>query len=426
MHKKIKALIKHYRRQGPVIFLDSQSADHPSSQKSYLAACPDAAVESSGERIIVHHPNGKTGQFVGDPWEAFKAFRRSYPGHHFGWFGYDLKNHTEKLISENPDPAGLPDLFFFRPAVLLEIDPVTGTTHMLTGKEAGLPKESFESGPAEILKLRSGISETEYMAVIREAKKFIKEGDFYEINLSHQLRGGFSGDPLSLFEAMRGRGPVPFGAYIHRGDAALCCASPERFLRKIGTTLTSEPIKGTIRRGGTGPEDELLKEELRGSAKNMAENLMIVDLVRNDLSRIAVPGSVYVEKLYRLQTFSTLHQMVSTITAEMDDNIDAVDAVKACFPMGSMTGAPKIRSMQYIERLESYKRGVYSGAIGYFTPEDDFDFNVVIRTAIVKGNRLFYSIGGAITADSDPREEWEETWIKARALADVHEKSFSP
>ncbi|MEX1136428.1 MAG: aminodeoxychorismate synthase component I [Balneolales bacterium] len=421
MHKKLRALIKNLRSQGPLVFLDSQSPEHPSSKKSYLAAAPDASIETFGTRIVIQHTSKKKEIFEANPWEAFKEFRKLYPGWHFGWFGYDLKNHTERLKSENPDTAGLPDLFFIRPTKLLGIDPVTNQIHNLLGPSVNLPEDAGEQKTVDISNLRSGLSETDYLAIINNAKRLIKEGDFYEINLSHQLNADFSGDPLDLYGMMRQRGPVPFGAYIHRNDASVCCASPERFLRKKGHKLTSEPIKGTIRRGHNEQEDAFLKNELRSSVKNKAENMMIVDLVRNDLSRISRPGSVQVEKLYQLQTFNTLHQMVSTITAEMDDETDALDAIRACFPMGSMTGAPKIRSMQYIEQLESFKRGVYSGAIGYFTPDDDFDFNVVIRTAIIKNSKLSYSIGGAITADSDPQEEWEETWVKARALTGYRE-----
>ncbi|MEX2396847.1 MAG: aminodeoxychorismate synthase component I, partial [Balneolales bacterium] len=412
--KKLKALIKDLRQQGPLIFLDSQSQEHPSSQKSYLAAVPDASIEAFENQIVIHHSGGERETYTSNPWEALKQFRKLYPGRHYGWFGYDLKNNIEKLSSENPDNVGLPDMFFMRPTKVYEVEP--GLNQIDKYNEQKVEKDTSGQDPLELSNLRSGVTETEYLAIINKAKQLIEEGEFYEINITHQLQADFQGDPLSLYETMRNRGPVPFGAYIHYDKASICCASPERFLRKQGRVVTSEPIKGTSRRGVNRKEDMALQEDLRNSAKNKAENIMIVDLVRNDLSRIARQGSVHVDKIYQLQTFNTLHQMVSTITAEMDDKTDAVDAVRACFPMGSMTGAPKIRSMEYIEQLESYKRGIYSGAIGYFTEDDNFDFNVVIRTAIVKNARLSYSIGGAITADSDPHEEWEETWIKARAL----------
>ena len=416
MDKKLRSLINNLRQEGPVIFLDSQSMEHPSSQKSYIAGGPDASIEAYCDRVIIKHAGGAVEQRNTNPWEALKDFRKEYGGWHFGWFGYDMKNQTEKLTSANPDEVRVPDMYFMRPGKLFETAPGSTDIRTLSGRMPVLPAGETEMQGAEISGLSSGVSETEYVTIINEAKRLIREGDFYEINLSHQLSADFTGDSLKLYEKMRQRGPVPFGAYIHRDDASVSCSSPERFLRKKGNRLTSEPIKGTIRRGMDEVEDAWLKEELQNSEKNKAENLMIVDLVRNDLSRIARPGSVSVETLYGLQTFSTLHQMVSTITAEMHEETDPVEAIRRCFPMGSMTGAPKITAMQHIENLESYKRGLYAGAIGYFTPEDDFDFNVVIRTAVIKGGRLYYNIGGAITADSDPLEEWEETWVKARAL----------
>jgi para-aminobenzoate synthetase component 1 len=219
---------------------------------------------------------------------------------------------------------------------------------------------------------------------------------------------------------MREIGPVPFGSFLQLDDISICCQSPERFLRKEGRSVFSQPIKGTSKRGRTPDEDELLKRALISSEKEQAENLMIVDLVRNDLSRIAKRGTVKVPELFAIQSFGTVHQMVSTVVAEAEQE-DPVTILQACFPMGSMTGAPKISAMKSIEKLEDYKRGIYSGAIGYITPEGNFDFNVVIRTAIIRNNDLYYAVGGAITSDSNAQKEWEETQIKARALLQVFE-----
>ena len=213
---------------------------------------------------------------------------------------------------------------------------------------------------------------------------------------------------------MRERGPVPFASYVFVDGVSICCASPERFLARKGNKVWSQPIKGTISR--VLGEDETDRNILQQSEKNRAENLMIVDLVRNDLNRIAKKGTVQVKDLFEIQSFETVHQMVSTVECEVEEEMDSIEVIKSCFPMGSMTGAPKISAMLSIEEIEDYKRGIYSGAIGYFTPDQDFDFNVVIRTAIVEANNLIYPVGGAITSDSVPEEEWEETLIKARAL----------
>jgi para-aminobenzoate synthetase component 1 len=201
-------------------------------------------------------------------------------------------------------------------------------------------------------------------------------------------------------------------------EISVCCLSPERFLGRNGKRVFSQPIKGTMQRGNTQEEDAALKEALRSSAKDRAENLMIVDLVRNDLGRIAKKGTVHVHDLFEIQSFGTVHQMISTVEAETEIG-NPIDIIQACYPMGSMTGAPKISAMKSIEELENYRRGIYSGAIGYIKPDGDFDFNVVIRTAIIRNEALYYSVGGAVTGDSDPLSEWEETLVKARALTQV-------
>ncbi|MDX1591299.1 MAG: anthranilate synthase component I family protein, partial [Balneolaceae bacterium] len=248
------------------------------------------------------------------------------------------------------------------------------------------------------------------------------EGDFYELNFSYPIQGEYRGDPLDLYVNMRAINPVPIGAYIRTGNLHVCCSSPERYLKKTGSQIISEPIKGTAARHPNPGEDAKQKESLLNE-KNRAENLMIVDLVRHDLSRIAKTDTVRVSRLYDVQSFGTVHQLISTVTAEAMPDSDPVDVLEICFPMGSMTGAPKIAVMEAIEELEIYKRGIYSGAIGYITPTGDFDFNVVIRTALIQKNNLVYPVGGAITGDSDPKDEWEETLIKSRVLTRVLSES---
>jgi para-aminobenzoate synthetase component 1 len=260
------------------------------------------------------------------------------------------------------------------------------------------------------------ITKDAYEAAIRAAKRHIEEGDIYEINLSHPMVAGVEGDARAVYAAMRDAGPVPFGAYMEWDGVGVCCASPERFASKEGRALRSDPIKGTVGRGATPESDAQLRGELLASEKNRAENLMIVDLVRHDFSRVCIPGSVKVNRLFDIQTFRTVHQMVSTVTGTLREDVGVEAVLAACFPMGSMTGAPKIRAMQLIEELETWKRGIYSGAIGFITETGDFSFNVVIRSAVIRDGTLTYGVGGAITSDSDPAAEWEETLVKARAL----------
>lgn len=417
--KDLTRLVAALEKFGPVVLLESQSRDHPSSRKSYVAALPERELKAYGTEIIeVEDGVEKRSRSDVNPWTAIREFYMDSDDWLFGYFGYDLKNHLESLSSENPDPVEAPDIYFMNPGLLVEVE-----------KE----KVSILKGPASvdfyrqetewqkeftISDFRTAITERDYLDKIIEAQHRITEGDFYEINLSHQMKGTFDGNTLALYNAMKNRGPVPFGAYLAFGELEVCCASPERFLAKEGNRVFSQPIKGTIHRGKSPAEDQRLKKWLRTSEKNRAENLMIVDLVRNDLGRIARKGTVKTTGLFEIQSFGTVHQMVSTVEAESVD-FHPVDIIRACFPMGSMTGAPKIRAMKAIEQLEDYRRGIYSGCIGYLDPRGNFDFNVVIRTAIIKGDELFYSVGGAITSGSDPESEWNETLTKARALTEV-------
>lgn len=418
MKPTIDQLVEYLKDSGPVILLESQSDGHPAGNISYLAALPVAILKARGSRMTVEQAAGST-SFEANPWDALSGFREEHKGWIFGYLGYDLKNSLEALHSDNPDPVHAPDMYFMVPGLLVKFDHSRNKASVIKGS---LPETDSVSAPAVeqfvIDSFSPEIKEEEYIAQICEARRRIGEGDFYEINLSHQMRAACSGESYELYKQMRTVGPVPFGAYLTFDEWSVCSLSPERFLKREGRRVFSQPIKGTIRRGSTASEDAALKDELKASLKNKAENLMIVDLVRNDLSRIAVKNTVSVSELFEVQTFGTVHQMVSTIEAETRLT-DPVEIIKACYPMGSMTGAPKISAMKSIEELENYRRGIYSGAIGYIDPGENFDFNVVIRTAIIKGNQLFYSVGGAITGDSDPRAEWEETLVKARAITEA-------
>lgn len=397
----------------PIMLLESQLSGHPSSQKNYLFHDFNAWLTYTNGQVRVHttafagdealHEQLQSIANESDPWRAIAQFREMLPGYHAGYLAYDLKNAREALRSDNPACVELPDLWIGYPRQV----------HIFTEP---VPDE-FLSGNATLVNLRTTMSKSDYQHAITHAQQRIHEGDYYEINLSHLLRSEFNGNPAALYADMRRRGPVPYAALMRLpGPVHVCCASPERFLHKVNQRLTSDPIKGTRPRGSTPDLDQQNRLELLHSDKERAENLMIVDLVRNDLNRVCKPGSVAVDHLFEIQSFATVHQMVSRVSGEIRPDIASEQALAACFPMGSMTGAPKIRAMEDIERLETYRRGLYSGAIGFFSPEGDFNFNVVIRTAIIDNGNLFYPVGGAITADSNPEAEWEETLVKARAL----------
>lgn len=408
----ILGLIDQLSDEGEVVFLESQMDDHPSSKKSFLAARPSAWIRSTGRTITVYSEGNKS-TFEGDPWEALSEFCEQHKDWMFGYLGYDLKDHLEDLESGNELVTNTPDMFFFIPELLIEF----GRDRSVFSHKGEVPDLQFETrGPAGVsLQLSKSIDRKHYEETIRLAQNDIYEGEYYEINLSHPLEFDFEGHGLELYEKMRMLGPVPFGAYMSFDGIEVCSSSPERFLARRGNKVWSQPIKGTAPREGGVESARKLSE----SEKERAENLMIVDLVRNDLNRVAKKGTVQVSKLFEIQSFETVYQMVSTIECEVPESADSIELIKACFPMGSMTGAPKIAAMKAIDHYETYRRGIYSGAIGYFKPNGDFDLNVVIRTALIDGSKLVYPVGGAITSDSIPEQEWEETILKAKAITNL-------
>lgn len=424
----IQKLIRYFKAKYPgesLVALESQLPGHPSSNRSYIAARPEVVISAKNDRIHIT-AGGKVSERTGNPWEELKQFRREHGEWMFGYLGYDLKNHTEKLTSENPDLTAIPDLWMMVPGFLAEV--TEEGVRLIRGDLAELKlalesNEAYNSAlPLQLNRIEPLEDEKNYVNKIEKIQELIREGEFYELNYAYPIRAEFSGEGIDLYEAMKRVNPVPFASYISFNGREVICSSPERFLQKSGRKLLSEPIKGTAERSEHPADDRKRKEELL-SEKNRAENLMIVDLVRHDLSLISEPGSVTVEKLFDIQTFGTVHQLISSITSTTKADADPVDIIRACFPMGSMTGAPKIRVMEAIDQLEIFRRGIYSGAIGYFTPDGDFDLNVVIRTAIAENGQLIYPTGGAITSDSVAQDEWMETKIKARALTKVFEET---
>ena len=421
-------VVTSLKKSGPVVFLESQLTQHPDGNTSFIAGMPRTQLIGKENTVFIYNRgNPKPITRKGNIWNLAANYLHTHADWYFGYLSYDLKNSIEQLYSNNGDPIKAPEFGLFSPGFLAKVDHTTQQKKVLrddfdlnivgTGNHSTTTNRSTTAN-MHIGKLSYSVSPEAYQRTIEKAKELIYEGDIYEINLAHQSKAAFTGDPFQLYKEMRKVGPVPFGAYLSLNNIDVCCASPERFLAKKGNKVWSHPIKGTTKRSADPATDKKLKEALTTSEKEQAENLMIVDLVRHDLNKIAIPGSVKVEKLFDVETFKTVHQMVSRITARSNKN-NILDIIKSCFPMGSMTGAPKIRAMQRIEELELFRRGIYSGAIGYITPENDFDFNVVIRTAIIKDRSLYYSAGGAITCDSNPKNEWDETLLKKQALINV-------
>lgn len=262
------------------------------------------------------------------------------------------------------------------------------------------------------------VSEAEYMAAIREIRQHIQAGDIYQLNYTSPLRFQFSGDPRALYRRLRTRQRVPYGAFLNLGETHVLSCSPELFVRRDGNHVVTRPMKGTIRRGRTYHEDQLLQEELASDPKNRAENLMIVDLLRNDLSVCCVPGSVSVPSLYTIEAYETVNQMTSTVSGRLHPDAGLGDVLRALFPCGSVTGTPKRRAMRIIRRLEPEPRGMYCGAIGMAGPDDTAVFNVAIRTVVLEGREGRMGVGSGIVWDSEPETEYEECRLKGQFLTD--------
>ncbi len=345
-----------------------------------------------------------------------------------GYFSYDLKNEIERLESQNSATIDAPHLEFFRPETLIffreEDIEIRAEQHPeAVWKEIASQQKQMKA-TTQPVKISCSTSKAEYLQKCQRIKNDIVEGEYYEINYCIEFFAeNCAIDPIEKYLLLNALSPMPFSGLGKFGDNYIICASPERFLKKDGAVLVSQPIKGTIRRGKDESEDYQLKTLLRNSQKEIAENMMIVDLVRNDLSKSSIPGTVKVEEFFGIYTFRQVHQMISTVTSVAKEGVSNTDIICNAFPMGSMTGAPKIRVMQAIEALENSSRGIYSGALGYFKPGGDFDFNVVIRSIIYnrKSARLSFHVGSAITYDADPENEYEECLLKARSMMKVIE-----
>ncbi|CAN5502665.1 anthranilate synthase component I family protein [soil metagenome] len=360
--------------------------------------------------------------------DAFNTFCAGKNDWLFGHFGYDLKNEIEDLYSRHTNYIGFPDLFFFQPEIVIR-SAAEGINIACHTEE---PSEIFDSinaislQPArrsQQLDIQMRTVKWQYIDTVEKLRNHILRGDCYEINYCIEFFAEYAMiDPLSVYEQLIKISPNPFSCFYKLHDKYLLCASPERYLKKMGNTVLSQPIKGTIKRNTeTQQEDENNIQQLLHSDKDRSENVMVVDLVRNDLSKICTDGSVVVDELFGIYSFPQLHQMISTVKGELKEDIDIAEIISATFPMGSMTGAPKKRVMELIEKYEQTKRGIFSGAVGYIDPDGDFDFNVVIRSIMYNdsSNYLDYQVGSAITFYSNAADEFEECLLKAKAIEKV-------
>lgn len=348
----------------------------------------------------------------------------------FGYLSYDVKNDTEELQSNNFDGLDFPDLFFFQPKKLFLIKGNQVEMQYLRMCDDEMEADFSDiilskicdSATLREITINQRISKENYLLKVSKMLEHIQRGDIYEANFCMEFYAENAKiDPLEIYHKLNTISEPPFAVFFKNQDHYLLSASPERYLRKEGTKVISQPIKGTSKRNENPILDEQLKSDLAQNEKERSENIMIVDLVRNDLSHTATKGSVQVEELCEVYTFKQVHQMISTIVSEVENTTSPVEIIRTTFPMGSMTGAPKISAMQIIETLEETKRGLYSGAVGYFTPNGDFDFNVVIRSILynAKNEYLSFSVGSAVTSKAIPENEYEECLLKAKAMFEV-------
>ena len=345
-----------------------------------------------------------------------------------GMLTYDLKNEIEALHSRHPDGLGWPALHFFRAEAWLRWQAddsleFYGPAETRDTLLAALNQPDPTAEPvAPVLALRARLPRPDYLAAVGQVQEDILNGEIYELTLCQEFYAeNVDLDPVAAFWRLQQASPAPFAAFYKHRQRYLLCASPERFLRRNGDELLSQPIKGTTARGATPAADEAAREQLRHDEKEQAENLMIVDLVRNDLARVAQTGTVRVPELFGLYPFRHVWQLVSSVTATARPNLGLVDVLRATFPMGSMTGAPKIRALQLIEDYERSRRGLYSGSLGVVWPDGDFDFNVVIRSAQYRADTGYLSlqVGSAITYDAVPEREYEECLLKAKGVLEA-------
>ncbi|SHN76205.1 para-aminobenzoate synthetase component 1 [Flavobacterium fryxellicola] len=398
-----------------IIYLDSN--DYPQQYSS----CDCILAADAFTSIKTDFHNG---------FEDLKQYQQSAKDWIFGYLSYDLKNNIEQLQSTNFDGLDFPDLYFFQPKKLfllkgnqLEIQYLSICEEEVEEDfEAIIKGRNSTAAIDEIVAIQQRIPKKDYLKKVAKILEYIHRGDIYEANFCMEFFAeNATIDPFEKFSKLNEISKPPFAVFFKNNKHFLLSATPERYLRKEDKLIVSQPIKGTAKRFLDPIEDEKSRNALATDAKERSENIMITDLVRNDLSRTAQKGSVEVKELCKIYSFMQVHQMISTVISKLDAQYSAIDVLKTTFPMGSMTGAPKISVMKIIEELEETKRGLYSGAVGYFTPSGDFDFNVVIRSILYNLEKKYvsFSVGSAITSQSIPEKEYEECLLKAKAMRAV-------
>ncbi|TFG61640.1 MAG: aminodeoxychorismate synthase component I, partial [Spirochaetales bacterium] len=424
----------------PMTSILVSGGSHDCARFSILGYDPFCVLRSKGRETRLTR-NGSTETITGDPLAVLEsvlnqnrvaAANPSLPitAGGIGYFGYEMKNLLEKLPQTARDDLDLPDMHFCFYRSLLIHDGKYNTWQLCTFTPPG-ERDDHESRVRDLLaacsgpapkrqkggssgrsSVQSNFTKQEYLDTVEKIRQYIINGHIYQANLSQRFSAPFTGDPYLSFTQLFGMNPAPFYAYLDCGDFKVVSTSPERFLFRKGAFVETRPIKGTRPRGKTAPDDESLKKELLESAKDEAELSMIVDLMRNDLSKVCCGDSVRVAEHKRIEGYTNVFHLVSVVQGRLRDDLSPLDPIRACFPGGSITGCPKIRAMEIIDELEPNARGVYTGSIGYISFHDSMDLNIAIRTSVVKNGTIYFNVGGAVVYDSDPEEEYLETLYK--------------
>lgn len=431
-------------------FLDSGMDCDKLGQFSFIGFDPILLIKSKDDNISIETEDGIE-EFKGNPFDELRKILKKYEmdyksdipfvGGAVGYLSYDLCHFIEELPRTAVDDVNIPDMYYGIYDGVIAIDHRGGKNKVyiaalgvkddeekVFNEIKSAIEEAEKSGVNIEIKYRDGEEDLEfksnfptkeeYKAAIQRVRDYIKSGDIYQANMTQRFECELKDNPYDLYAKLRKLNPAPFAAYMDLEDAHIVSSSPERFIKINSGIIETRPIKGTINRGKTPEEDKANREQLENSEKDKAELLMIVDLERNDLSKIAKTGTVQVTELFHLEEYATVYHLVSTVVAEVDEKYDTVDCIEATFPGGSITGAPKIRSMEVIDELEPTQRNIYTGSIGYIGFNGEVDLNIVIRTIVCKDDKAYFQVGGGITWDSDPQLEYEETLHKAKALMD--------
>jgi len=429
------------------LFLDSGMDPERLGRWSLIMASPFERIRIKGERIELENClegsktvfNGNAFDFLKERYELYQTkrtpdFELPFGGGMAGYLAYDLCHHVEALPRTAVDDVDIPDaiLGLYETAILVdhkedevwltELDRRPGAEGRLDALEARIREVEKTGRDLEPTwkttspEFKSNFDKEDYLESIRKIKRYIRSGDLYQVNMTQRFETEMTDEPLELYKKLRTINPAPFSAYMPFEEATILSSSPERFIQIRDGEIETRPIKGTRPRGKTPEEDAYESAMLLASEKDRSELLMIVDLERNDLGRVAEVGTVKVPELFVIEEYPTVYHLVSTVTATLKAGLTPIDLLKASFPGGSITGAPKIRAMEIIDELEPTQRNLYTGSIGYIGFNGDIDLNIVIRTIVAKGSKAYFQVGGGIVWDSDEYSEYEETLHKARAL----------